>query len=402
MTTVDNILKEVYEPQLTDQLQSEIKTISRLSRSTDGIEEDNVGGKYVRFPIRVTRNHGVGARNEMEALPVAKTQGYESAQIKLKYLYGAIQLTGQVIKLAETKVQAFVSALDQEVNGMRETLAKDTNRQAYGTTEGRLAVASAGAAGRFDTLNAQYLEIGMIVDLYDGAAALQEAAARISAIVLVGATYQVSLVVDATGAPIGDTPAATWFLTRAGSRNKEKTGFDSIILGTGGDGTGALYNITHAVWTGNVDSTVSAISESRMINMVDRIRNRGGKVTVGFTSRGVRRAYFNLLTQQRRFINQLEFTGGFKGLAFTTDDGDIPIVSDFDCQPGRMYFINEDEIKLYQAGDWSFMDMDGSRWNRVVTAAGTFDAYAAHLHKYCEMGTNRRNSHGVLTNVAEA
>ncbi|MGH7792227.1 MAG: hypothetical protein ACREOB_07910, partial [Thermodesulfobacteriota bacterium] len=85
-----------------------------------------------------------------------------------------------------------------------------------------------------------------------------------------------------------------------------------------------------------------------------------------------------------------------------TDTGDIPIVSDFDCQPSTLYMLNEKELKLYEAADWSFMNRDGSNWQRVITSAGNFDAYQATLFKYIELGTHRRNSHGKLTGVTEA
>ena len=140
-----------------------------------------------------------------------------------------------------------------------------------------------------------------------------------------------------------------------------------------------------------------------MITMNDTIRKKGGGTpTVIFCGLGVRRAYFNLLVQQRRMTNTQEFTGGFRGLAFVTDNGEIPIVSDFDCPPNRMFFLNEKEIKLYEAGDWGFMNRDGSNWQRVITSAGAYDAYSAMMYKYMEMGTHRRNSHGLLSDLTEA
>jgi hypothetical protein len=139
-----------------------------------------------------------------------------------------------------------------------------------------------------------------------------------------------------------------------------------------------------------------------MIKMCDDIRANGGSTSVIFTSLGVRRAYFNLLTQQRRYTDTKEFTGGFTGLGFTTDWGEVPLISDFDCQPNRAYFINEKELKLYQEGDWSFMNRDGSNWQRVITTAGSYDAYQAMMFKYLQLGTHRRNSHGLLSDVTEA
>jgi hypothetical protein len=407
LTTAANILKEVYEPKVRDQLQSEVVTISRIEKTSEGVESNSVGGKYVRFGVRVQRNHGIGSRNEMEALPSPRTQDYRDAQLRLSYGYGAIQLSGQSFELAESNTQAFASVLDQEMEGIKEGLRKETNRQCYGTSQGVLAVAVSGSTTTFVTANAaglQYLEIGMFVDLYNSTSTvvtpvLVTAAAQITDINTT--TFTVTLTtVGAVG--------AGYFLTRTGSHQKEPVGFEQIVAGLAttatalGNGAGALYNITHATWTGNLDTTAGAISEGRMINMIDQIRTRGGKTTAIFTSLGVRRAYANLLEQQRRYVNTTEFKGGFSGIAFTTDVGDVPVVADFDCQAGRMYFMNEKELKVYRAADWSWMNRDGNMWQRLIDSSGEYDAYRARLFSYWQIGTHRRNSHGLITSIIEA
>ena len=396
MAVVDGLLKEIYEEKLRDQLQSEILTLKRIERSTEGVTHE-VGGKYVAFPIRVKRNHGIGARGENEPLPVARSNTYVQARVGLKNLYGALELTGQVFELADKDPQAFASALDQEVNGLREGLKKDGNRQVYGTNTGVLAVAVTGNTTTMTNTNAgalQYLEIGMIVDIIDSdGTTVNSSDAEISNINL--STGVVTFLAAVTTIAVND------FLVRADSLGKEITGFAQIV-----QTTGEIYNVnptTYPVWTGNVDASGGALSEGKMIEMNDAIRMRGGGTpTVIFTSLGVRRAYFKLLQQQRQFVNTQKFEGGFTGLAFTTDAGEIPLVSDYDCQTGRMYFINEKELKLYEASDWSFMNRDGSNWQRKITSAGNYDAYQATLYKYCELGTHRRNAHGVLTGLTEA
>ncbi len=407
MTTVQEILKEVYEGQITDQLQSEVITAKRIESTSEGVKSNSVGGKYVQFAVRVKRNHGIGSRNEMEALPTPRTQGYLDSQLNLTYAYGAIQLSGQAFTLAESDSQSFASTLDQEMNGIKEGLRKETNRQMYGTSQGVLAVAASGTTTTFvgaDANALQYLEIGMFVDIYDatstvGAPVLNNANVEITNIDL--ATFTVTHT-TAVAVASGD------FMVRAGSHQKEPVGFQHMIAGLAstatalGTGAGALYAITHATWTGNLDTTAGAISEGRMTTMVDSIRKRGGETTVILTSLGVRRAYANLLTQQRRYTNTVEFTGGFKGLAFTTDNGDIPLISDFDCQAGRMYFMNEKALKIYKDDDWKWMNRDGNMWQRLITSAGEFDAYNARLFKYWQLGTNRRNTHGLMTGITEA
>jgi hypothetical protein len=402
MTTVDNLLKEVYEDGgINDQLQSEVTAIKRVERSGEGVTHE-VGGKYVRFPVRTQRNHGIGARNENEALPIPRTQSYASAQVKLKYLYGAMELTGQTFELADKNPQAFASALDQEVNGLKEGLLKDLARQVYGTNKGVMATATAGGTTTTFLLpdaNAQYLEIGMFVDVFQSNDAVRVADVTITNITSSAGTTTV------TFSPASGTSTASGdYITRDNSVGKEISGFDSIV-----QSTGVLYNIDPAVtpvWSANVDSnsgTNRALSEGLMINMVDTIRKRGGGVpTAIFAGLGVRRAYFNLLVQQRRITNTQDFAGGFKGLEFSVGANTIPLIEDVDAKPNTMYFMNEKQLKVYEAGDWSFMDRDGSKWQRVITSAGTFDAFDAILFKYMELATHRRNAHGRINDLTEA
>jgi hypothetical protein len=398
MTTVDAILKEVYEEGMNDQLQSDVLTLRRIERSSDGVTH-HVGGKYVRFGVRIKRNHGIGARNENEALPVARTQTYEDAQVSLKYLYGSLELTGQTFELADKDYQAFASVLDQEMNGLKEGLAKDTNRQVYGDGTGTLATATgAGTTTTFVTTNAQYLEEGMIVDIIDSDGTTVNAnGAEITSIVTAAGVSTV------TFTPAGVAMAAGDKIYRDDSKNKEMNGLGSIVKASG-----TLYGIdpnTVGVWKSTVNNnsgTPRPLSEGLMIQTVDAVRTKGGGTpTVIFTSLGVRRSYFNLLVQQRRSTNTTDFKGGFTGLEFLVGGRSIPLVEDVDAPPNKMFFVNEKEIKLYEAGDWSFMNRDGSNWDRVVTSAGKFDAYQATMYKYCEIGTHRRNAHALLDDITE-
>lgn len=397
MTTISAITKEIYESRLRMQLNDEMTTVKRITRTSEGVAAD-AGGKYVVFPIHTARNPGIGARTELEALPAAGNQTTLAARVSLKYLYGSVQLTGQTFELAKTNVQSFVSTLDLEMQGLKRDLAVDFNRQVYGSGQGAVAtITTVVTSTTFVIKHNYWLQMGMIVDVYTADGVTQKATGRtVTAITATGMTISGANITTAVGdivVRMGSVGLATL------ATQREITGLGVII-----QSSGALYNITDAQWTSNIDAnggTNRAISEGMMINMADAIRLRGGKVSVIFANLGVRRAYFNLLTSQRRFTNTQEFTGGFSGLAFTTDTGDIPVVVDTMAPPNTLTYLNEGEMKIYQEADWSFMDRDGSMWNRVVTSAGTFDAYAATMYKYCEFGTHRRNTHGRIEDITE-
>lgn len=389
MTTVSAITKEIYEGSLRKQLNDEAVALKRLEKTSEGVTSD-VGGKYVTFPIHTTRNAGIGARNELEQLPTAGQQGTAAARVGLKYLYGRVRLSGQTMELASKNSQAFMSALDLEMNGLKDDLRKDQNRQVYGDGIGGVHRITAAATTATPTVaHTIWGQIGMMVDITDATGVTIKASNRqITAITPTTVTFS-----GATQAVIiGD------LITRTGSSTKEWTGLAKIV-----QNAGTLYNVDPSVtpvWTSEVDSNAGvnrALSEGLMILMVDRIRTRGGKTTVIFQNLGVRRAYFNLLTQQRRFTGSKEFAGGFTGLTFTTDQGEIPVVVDVDCPPNTQYFLNEDELKWYRESDWSFMDRDGSMWQRVID----YDAYDAIMFQYSELGTHRRNTHGVIQDITE-
>lgn len=413
MAVVDNILKEVYEDKLRDQLQSEVVTLRRVEKTSEGVSED-VGGKYVRFPIRTSRNHGIGARREFEALPNARTQGYASAQVNLAYLYGSVQLTGQTFELAERNPQAFASALQSELDGLKEVLAKDMNRQVYGTSLGELGVAVTGSTTTIVMPNEKgiYFEQDMLINIWDASAVAFHTSATGNPEFVIS-----SVTKTATDTTVTFTPASSAAVAvsdsarRAGSSIDATTGKEIVGLREIVRNTGTLFNIdptTTTVWKSEVDSnsgTNRALTEGRMIQMVDRLRVNGCRPSVIFTTLGVRRSYFNLLSQQREFVNTKSFTGGFEGLAFAGAGGEIPVIEDVDCPANRMFFVSEKELKLYQAGDWGFMNRDGSNWQRTVGVSngsvGMFDAYHSTMFKYCQLGTHRRNAHGVIEDVTE-
>lgn len=390
LSTVSALLKEVYEKDVQDQLNNDVIGFKRIEKTSEGVTNE-VGGRYVTFPIRTGRNHGIGARNENEALPTAGQQATAAARVGLKYLYGSIQITGQTMKLADKNFQAFASALDEEMTGLKRDLGKDMNFQFYGSGTGVRASVTADAANQITVNSTQYLEVGMMIDVLDVTLATTRVSNRqITAIA--------GLVVTYNGADGSASIVATDVVVRTGNANREITGLGAIVKTSG-----TLYNVDPTVtpvWKSVVNAnggTPRALTEALMIKVVDDVRVNGGDTTVGFTNLGVRRAYYNLLKTDRRIVNTQEFAGGFKGLAFTTDKGEIPIVVDVDCPFNQIKFINEKAIKLYRENDWEWMDEDGSNFQRVVG----FDAYQATMFQYCEMGTHRRNSHGLLDDITE-
>jgi hypothetical protein len=402
LASIESYLKEVYQGRIREQLNDEIVALKRITRSGSGVTNE-VGGKYVTFPIHTRRNSGIGSRFESEALPTPGQQGHAAARVGLKYAYGGVQLTGQAISLSDTDAKAFAKALDNEVEGLKNDLKKDMNRQVYGSGNGAIGVATGANTGAVAPVaDARLFQIGMVVDTQTGNTVDNTGLIVDSVDLTLGANT-----VTFTTTP-GTALAAADIIVRKGSGvaaggNRELTGLAAIV-----SDSGTLYNIdptTEPEWKASVDDnggTPRALSESLMIKMTDAIRTKGGSTTLILQSLGVRRAYFNLLSQLRQTVNTQEFTGGFSGLAFTTDNGEIPVVADTDAPLNKQWYINEDALTYYRDEDWHFIDKDGSMWKQVRDTNGDYDAYYARMVEYHELGTDRRNSHGLVDDITEA
>jgi len=388
LTTVSAITKELYQGRIQSQLQDEAIGYKRIEGTGDGVTSE-VGGKYVTFPIRVRRNAGIGYRNELEQLQAAGQQGYASVRTGLKYGYGRVRLSGQTMRLAKTNAQAFASALDQEMTGLKEDILKDTNRIFYGDATGAMATLTSAPAAvtTFTVANTKYLEVGQQIDIVTLSGPTVKATNR-----QITAISGTTVTVDAAV-----TAAVNDVVLRTGNVNREANGLKSIVTATG-----ILFNVDPAVepvWAATVNGnggTPRALSEGLMITLTDQVRVKGGKTSLILQSLGVRRAYFNLLSQQRRYVDTKEFAGGIRGLAFH-NGREIPVVEDPDAPDNTSWFLDESSLKIYREEAWAWADEDGSIWKWVHD----FDAWEALLTQYWELGVNRRNANAVLQDVTE-
>lgn len=388
MTTVDAITKEIYGPRIQNQMENEITLTKRIEKTSDGTS-DEVGGKYVTFPLKVRRNHGIGYRNELEQLQNPGQQGWRNVRVPLRYGYGRVHMSGQTMKLAEKNYQAFSSAMTEEMEGLKTDLAKDTNRILWGNQTGRLATLAAAAGANTFTVTQgfKYLELDMVVDVMD----VETLPATVAVSRTITALNKAASTVTLSGAVMTATNGD--FLVRAGNYAREPHGLESLVTNS----TATLFNLsstTEPLWQSEVSTAVGAISEGAMTAMCDTLRENGGRPTVIFSDLPSRRAYLNLLTTQRRFTNTQTFEGGHRGIAFSYDD-DIPVVTDVDATTGAMYFLREPDFKIYQESDWDWEDTDGNLWKWVTN----FDAFEAMIKKYWEFAIQRRNTQGLMTGI---
>lgn len=404
LTAADAALKEDYQPSIREQLNNEIMMLAQIeARSTD------VEGRRAVLSLHVTRNSGVGPRAEGGTLPTAGSQGYAEERVGLKYNYGRIQINGPVIRAMKSDTGSFTRAISSETEGVVRDLKREVNWQVFNNVEGTIAQTDTTSASNevelaatTDSATMRRFEIGMKVDIGTLADPTAVASSRtITAIDADEAGGTQSITID--GAAVS-TNNSTHFVTLAGSKSAAGstsglTGLRAIV-----SDSGTLFNInpaTYPVWKSTVNSAASnrAATDNLFEQVIDEIWLQSGEApTFIVTSPGVRRNYAAQLKAQKRFADTVDLKGGFRALTVDAGNTSLPIAVDRDNPDNSAFLLNLPCLTQHQSSDWEFMDEDGAVLNRVSGV----DAYEATLFKYHELTTDRRNVHGLITQLLES
>jgi hypothetical protein len=402
------ILKDVYGD-INEQINNATPALDGIKSTARNITQ--VGGLGVKFVAHVGRNTGIGARGEDEDLPEAGNQQYVDGQTGLKSFYGSVRLTGQVMAQASQNYQTFADVTAEEIERIRDDIAKDQNRQVFGDGTGTLAkvaTANTSAAATLTLDDVKYLHVGMRVDVLL-AASLTDAVptpAHTAGYVTITGINKTTKVVTfdrnlASSVTVGSAVVRSNSTGSSQVNNwkKEWTGFGAII-----SNTGVLHGIdptTTPAWAAHVNDisvggVAQQITEEDMIGMVTEIAEDGDKPDVIWTDHGSWNGYWKALEEKRRYVNKVDLQGGNRGLGFATEFGDLPFKADFDAPKGKMWFVNSKKVNLNTNRGWEWIDEDGSKWKQVPRR----DAFIAYLRSYSEISTYRRNTHGVITGIA--
>lgn len=397
LTFASEALKLVYGD-IHEQLRDKNPALEFFQGSAQNITSN---GKEVRFDTHIGRNQGIGARGIRETLPVAGAQKYKQASLYLKNLYGSIEVDGQLFEQATGDPNSFVNIVDAEISGLKRDVARDLNRQIYGDGSGKLGTVKTTATGTtivFD--NAQWIEPDMAVALLDGSDLTDGTPTVKSTVSVVSVNEDTGAVTFSASVAAVAGDIIVRGVSGVNSFNKELTGLGAIV-GAGN----SLHGIDGAsvpVWNSTMKTlgsvgTPGTLTEMDLISLVQKVDKQGGEVDVFLAAPGVYNAYWNLLQGFRQFVNGAGLTGGQRSFTFEAMGKPIKFVSDTAAPKNTLYALSSNELVINRKKDWSWMDRDGSYWQRV----GDTDAYRATLYQYSELGTYRRNAHAKLSNIAE-
>lgn len=399
LTTADSALKEDYQAAIREQLNNSIMFLQQIEKNTKDVQ-----GRRAVLSLHVRRNSGVGARGEGAALPSAGSQRYAEERVLLRYNYGRIEITGPTIRAMRSDEGSFIRALDSETEGVTNDLRRDVNRQLFGTSDGVIVVVGAGSTTTVITfattataVQKRQIEIGMLVDIGTASPFTSVGTAR-----EVTATSATTFTVTPAFAV---APASADSVVRSGaggsgSAQKELTGLQTIVAASG-----ALFNVdpsTEPTWVSYVDSnsgTPRQLTELLAAKTIHSVSIAGGvDFDMIITTDGVHRSYSTGLTALKRSVNTMDLKGGYKALSVTAGGNEIPLTWDRDAPGAKAFCLSTNRLFEHQSSDWEWMDEDGAVLSRVSGK----DAYEAVLFKYHELTTDKRNAHGLISDLLEA
>jgi hypothetical protein len=396
-TAYDAVLKEFYAGPLNKQLNDATPLLTQFTQSTDNVD---FAGRRVIVPIWTGRSGGHGARREEEALPAPGAQVTKNAIYTLKTLYGAFRLSGHVIRFTKNDVGAFVRAMEMEMDGIKTDLSIQVARILYGDGTGAVAIVGAASTttnvvlASNEALVKGYLYVGSVIDV--GTIAnpeLDNAAAgtvhTITAVAVATSSFTVSpaLGIAPTAAQlifVGDNADAT--------SSKEPTGLRALVSATATT-VGTITEASEPTWVPQRDTAASALTVDRMIQMRGKLRQAGlspdGTGSFIVTDDFGLRTFWNAHAAMLNYNNPTNVDGGFKSVEFAG----TTLFSDHHCPWGSMFFLDKKSFKIYNTGDWSYLDEDG----RILKQVAGYDAWEGFLVRDFEIGAIRRNTSGIIT-----
>jgi hypothetical protein len=399
-STLSGVLKDVYLGSVVEQLNNEVLLPQRIGR-----ESQDFAGNQVVLSVHKQRSSGVFARGENVAFANPGAQLYAKPVFDIKALYGRVRITGLGRVKTATQAGSFLKVLEGEINGMRNDLKMDIARQLYGDGTARISSGSAAAANVIDirpiaggsTNTAEPLRkgeiyIGMQIDGGTVAAPTTRFADRGVSDVSVSLAQ---ITID--GAAVTMT-SGTDFIFRQGNAvagvSYEIDGLGKVLPTAantfGGIDASAAGN---GWWDNQRINAAGALTLDLMTQAINSVTVAGGDTSGMISSPGIQRALFNLLQPQVRYVEPMTLHGGFKAL----DYFGAPFIVDRQAPFGKVFFLAEKELKMFDTGDWNWLDEDGNILKWVVG----YDAWEAVLAKYCNLGAQRRNTQLLLYGLTD-
>lgn len=394
LTTLSGILKRVYGEGVAMQQNLKHRAMDEIAKSA---KKYNPGGAGFYGAINEYGNESVGAISESESFRTIDNESYQQYVVTPKVNVAPVQFSGLLSKAADQDEETFAEAVVKELDMAKERLMKDLNRQFYGYGTGALCSPNANVASNlssFTVNSAQYLRANMVVDGFNGATKTVTSL-RISDvdksnnIVYFSASIGAAMITT-------DVFVKEHIRDSAASDGKECMGLRGIVDDSTDIQTFQGLDATaKRIWRGvRIDASAGNLTSDLMQRLLDDVMVIGGdEPDTLICHPKQRRKYLDLVVPQKRFADS-KLDAGFSKVEFNGKE----LWLDPDCQDDTLYAISKAKIYKYEVAPLALGNHDGSD---TFLRLSNQDIFQAYWRVYMNFGTEKRNAHGKLTNLAK-
>lgn len=382
LQTADNVLKSYYLDAVKDALDMKTSPFLAMVERTS----ENVYGKDVKKVVRVGVSGGIIAGTETGNLPSADSSSYLQLTATLKNLYGTIEISDKAIRAAQGNEGAFVNVLNSEMEHLLHSAKYNLNRMAMGAGNGLLSYGTKIDANMIRLDEPAGAQVGMRVYItYLNGSSVEEGVRKIVAV------ERSSGAITLDG---GDLPVVheERVIVRMVADAEELTGLKRIFSGD------SAYGLTKEEFKMIAPLEVCLedyITLDKVQEVIDSIEEASATTpNLIICSWGVRRALMRHCSDMGVTLPTIQLESGHTALSLNG----IPVVVDRFCKKGEMFFLNTNDVKLYQLGDWEWMESDDGKILHQVPGK---PVYTATLVKYAELVFERPNTMALLTDIYE-
>ena len=354
LTKLEAILKDKYQPALTNQIGTEpspfLEKIKKVALTNNTIK--------CAAPVGINGGFGFGA--EGVGTPKAGAQRYTRFEIDAVDMYVDLQISNKTIELASNNASSMINALDSEIKGSYAAAKWNIGRALFGDGTGKLATVTAVQNSGANTLltldSAKRVIEGLAIDLYDASAT------SVSALNAANAGHRI-LSVDRAAKTITvegnlSLTEATGFITVQGSFNRELCGLGAIF----GDGE-KLYGIVKADNPWICPTTVDAGGDITDLVLYRGIKEakdyKGSNIDLLMMGDNAFLAYQDYIhTNNVTVTDKYHFVGGAVGYKILVGSNEVIIVNERFVPENEVWGVDTSAFYL-EATPWNFMEKDG-------------------------------------------
>ncbi|MBE6680068.1 MAG: phage major capsid protein [Ruminococcaceae bacterium] len=350
LTKLEAILKDKYQPALTNQINTEpspfLEKIKKVALTNNTIK--------CAAPVGINGGFGFGA--EGVGTPKAGAQRYTRFEIDAVDMYVDLQISNKTIELASSNAASMINALDSEIKGSYAAAKWNIGRALFGDGTGKLATVSAAVANGNNTVitldSVKRVIEGLSIDLYDNDASLANGNGGHRII----SVDRANKTVVCEGTLTLNTDSG--FITVQGSYNRELMGLGAIF----GDGE-TLYGITKSENPWICPTTVDAGGDITDLVLYRGIKEakdyKGANIDLLMMGDDAFLAYQDYIhTNNVTVTDKYHFVGGAVGYKILVGSNEVVIVNERFVPENEVWGVDTSAFYL-EATPWNFMEKDG-------------------------------------------